>query len=362
MSKQRQAQQKVADSTTNKPHRPLLSFIKISLVSLFVIWLSVTLWEVYRFATSPISTTPDVKPKIIEVTTSQTAKALAYDLAKKGLMPHPDWLSYWMRLKGMDSKLRTGEYRVEPQWTVSELIEHLLQDPPVQHQVTVVPGTTFKALWQKVRQLPNLHHEPDLTPEKLVAQLKLIGKSSAIETLEGQFLPETYAYVKWGDSDLRLLKRMHHGMQQFLAQQWPQREKGLPLKTPYQALILASIVEKETGKAPERPLIAGVFINRLKKRMRLQSDPTVIYGMGDRYDGNIRKKDLRTKTPYNTYRISGLPPTPICLPSKEAILAVLHPAKTKALYFVGKGNGEHQFSNTLKQHNRAVYLYQKRPH
>ena len=346
------------------PHRPIGSFIKLSLFSLLFIWLVVTAWEVYRFLTSPIGTHAKVQPTVIEISPNQTPKGLAAELAKKGLMPHPDWLVYWMRWQGLDRKLRFGEYRVNPQWTVSELMTHLLQDAPVQYEFTLVPGMTFKTLWQKIRQLPKLQHVPDLTPEKLAAQLKLIGnpKVSGAARLEGQFLPETYAYVKWGDSDLQLLKRMHQAMQQFLMQQWSQSAPNLPLKTPYEALILASIVEKETGKASERPLIAGVFINRLKKRMRLQSDPTVIYGMGDAYDGNIRKKDLRTKTAYNTYRMRGLPPTPICMPSKAAMLAVLHPAKTQALYFVGKGNGEHQFSNTLKQHNRAVYRYQKRPH
>jgi len=351
-------------TSTPSPHRPLLSFIKISVFSLFVIWLTVTLWEGYRFVTSPIGTSPQAKAVVIEIQPNQPAKALAYQLAEKGLMAHPEWLSLWMRFKGLDSQLRVGEYLVEPHWTLEQLFDHLLKGQPVQYAFTVVPGITFKQLWQQVQQLPNLQQDANFTPEKLAELLKLpIEDSRTVwQTLEGQFLPETYAYVKWGDSAEKLFLRMHRALRQFLQQQWPNRQANLPLKTPEQALILASIVEKETGQAAERPLIAGVFVNRLNRRMRLQSDPTVIYGMGDQYDGNIRKKDLRTRTAYNTYRISGLPPTPICLASKAAILAVLHPSQTEALYFVGKGNGAHQFSNTLKEHNRAVYRYQKRPH
>jgi len=335
--------------------KPLLNFLFLSLISLLVVWLSVTAWELYRFVTSPIGTYQTAQAQVIEVQPGQSSSGLAQQLAQKGLMPHPKWLAWWMRWQGVDKRLRIGEYRIDPQWTPSELMQHLQKDSSVQYQITVVPGITFQQLWQQVRALPKLPHQSDLTPEKL-------AKTLGVKQLEGWFLPETYAYQKWGDSDLKLFKRMHLAMKKTLDAAWEKREKNLPLKSPYEVLILASIVEKETGQASERPLIAGVFINRLRKRMRLQSDPTVIYGMGELYQGNIRKKDLRTKTAYNTYRINGLPPTPICLPSQSAIEAVVHPAKTQALYFVGKGDGTHQFSNSLKQHNRAVYQYQKKRH
>jgi len=191
-------------------------------------------------------------------------------------------------------------------------------------------------------------------------EAKLQSRLALANALEGQFLPETYFYSA-NQTDESILLRSHKALQKVLNEAWQNRAKDLPLKSPYEALILASIVEKETGHAPERPLIAGVFINRLKKRMRLQSDPTVIYGMGAAYDGNIRKKDLQTKTAYNTYRINGLPPTPIALASADAIRAVMNPAKTTALYFVAKGGGEHAFSNTLVEHNRAVRKYLLKP-
>jgi len=176
---------------------------------------------------------------------------------------------------------------------------------------------------------------------------------------EGRFLPETY-YFPRGTTDVDFLRRAYADMQAFLQQVWAQRDDGLPLKSPYEALTLASIVEKETGVAAERPQIAGVFVRRLKKGMKLQTDPTVIYGMGDRYDGDIRFRDLRTDTAYNTYTRFGLPPTPIAMPGKDAILAVLHPADGKALYFVSRGDGSHHFSSTLEEHNRAVDRYQRK--
>lgn len=332
--------------------KTLKSFILLTVVSIGLIWLTATAWEAYRFWTSPISTTQKQAPVVVEIAEKQSVQSWINQLAKQGLMPHPKWFAWLMRYEGLDKSLRVGEYRIDPRWTPSELIEHLKNDPPVQYHYTLIPGTTFKEMWQAVRTLPNLVKTHDLTPERLKEAL-------AIKTsLEGQFLPETYAYQKWGDSDVKLFRRMHQAMRKTLQEAWESRDKTIPLKTPYQALILASIVEKETGVAAERPMIAGVFMNRLRKKMRLQSDPTVIYGMGEAYDGNIRKRDLREKTVYNTYRINGLPPTPICMPSKASIEAVCHPAKTSALYFVGTGAGKHVFSDTLKAHNRAVRRYQ----
>ncbi|MDZ4210126.1 MAG: endolytic transglycosylase MltG, partial [Methylotenera sp.] len=185
--------------------------------------------------------------------------------------------------------------------------------------------------------------------------LKLMGSEYSIA--EGLFFPDTY-YFDRNTTDTVILKRSYDAMQSKLKVAWERREAGLPYKNSYEALIMASIVEKETGKASERPMIAGVFINRLRIGMRLQTDPTVIYGMGAQYNGNIRKKDLLTDTPYNTYTRNGLPPSPIAMPGMAAIEAALHPEKTKALYFVGKGDGSHAFSNNLEDHNRAVVKYQ----
>jgi len=179
----------------------------------------------------------------------------------------------------------------------------------------------------------------------------------ADEHPEGRFLPDTYHFPK-GTTDLAFLKRAYQAMQGLLDAEWEQRDPGLPLNSPYEALILASIVEKETGLASERPEIAGVFVRRLKKGMKLQTDPTIIYGMGESYKGNIRRRDLKQDTPYNTYLHKGLTPTPISMPGADALHAVLHPKEGKSLYFVAKGEGSHQFSKTLVEHNRAVRKYQ----
>ncbi|MBI3774578.1 MAG: endolytic transglycosylase MltG, partial [Gammaproteobacteria bacterium] len=177
---------------------------------------------------------------------------------------------------------------------------------------------------------------------------------------EGRFLPDTYAFPK-GTTDVDFLRRAYASMHEYLQRAWPERDTNLPLASMNDALTLASIVEKETGAPHERPLIAGVFVRRLQKGMRLQTDPTVIYGLGDRYDGNIRRRDLEAETPYNTYRIKGLPPTPIALPGKDAINAALHPEGGDALYFVARGDGTHEFSSSIEQHNRAVMKYQIKP-
>jgi UPF0755 protein len=223
----------------------------------------------------------------------------------------------------------------------------------LQHDFTIVDGWTFRELREALARADKLKHPgAGLDDAMLMQRLGLPG-----ELPEGRFLPETYAYVK-GDSDLDILKRAHAAMEKTLAALWPQRDPDLPLASPYEALILASIVEKETGRADERAQIAGVFVRRLRYHMLLQTDPSVIYGMGASYDGNIRKRDLTTDTPYNTYTRAGLPPTPIALPGKPAIEAALHPAPGDALYFVARGDGRHVFASSLAEHNRNVACYQ----
>jgi UPF0755 protein len=216
-----------------------------------------------------------------------------------------------------------------------------------------VEGWTFRQLLSALRRHEAVRDTLDgLSDEAIMARLGYPGKHP-----EGRFLPETYQFPR-GTSDLEFLRRAYDGMQRALAAAWQGRAEDLPLDSPHEALVLASIVEKETGLASERARIAGVFVRRLRRGMRLQTDPTVIYGLGEAFDGNLRRRDLAADTPYNTYTRAGLPPTPICLPGKAAIEAVMHPAHGTSLYFVARGDGSHQFSDTLEAHNRAVQKYQ----
>ncbi len=261
------------------------------------------------------------------------------------------WLfKAYLHWQGLDRRIQPGEVRLRSDWDMAQLAEALARGPRVQYRITLIPGITFAEAWRQIRQHPKV--KPVLKDRSAARALL------KVKALEGQLLPETYFFPA-GTTDAQLLRMAHHALWDYLNRKWPQRTPGLPLKTPYEALILASIVEKETGRAEERPLIAGVFINRLRKGMRLQSDPTTIYGLGPAFDGNLTRAHLRQRTPYNTYRIKGLPPTPIALASRQSIDAVLQPARTEALYFVAKGDGTHHFSNTLAEHNRAVRRYQR---
>lgn len=250
-------------------------------------------------------------------------------------------------------KLHAGEYALSAGMTPRDLIANMAAGKVLQRSFTIVDGWNVRELRQALTHADHLRQDgADLDDEALMQKIGAEG-----EVPEGRFLPETYAYVK-GDSDLDILKRAHAAMSKTLDALWQDRDKDLPLATPYDALILASIVEKETGRADERARIAGVFVRRLNIHMLLQTDPTVIYGMGDRYAGNIHRSDLTTDTPYNTYTRVGLPPTPIALPGKPALLAAMHPAAGDELYFVARGDGGHVFSRTLEEHNRNVACYQ----
>lgn len=250
-------------------------------------------------------------------------------------------------------RLHAGEYALTADMTPRDLLLNMAAGKVLQRNFTIVDGWNFRDLRQALAKADRLRQDgANLDDATLMAKIGAPG-----EMPEGRFLPETYAYVK-GDSDLDILRRAHLAMTKMLDTLWPQRDKDLPLATPYDALILASIVEKETGRADERARIAGVFIRRLQTHMLLQTDPTVIYGMGDAYAGNIHKSDLTTDTPYNTYTRPGLPPTPIAMPGKPAIEAALHPAAGSELYFVARGDGSHVFSSTLEEHNRNVACYQ----
>ncbi|WP_028486846.1 endolytic transglycosylase MltG [Thiomicrorhabdus chilensis] len=316
-------------------------------------------YQVRQFLIEPIST--QTQPAVVEIQPGASAASVASQLHQAGLLNSPKWYVWYLRYFDRHGLIKTGEMMIEPSWTVQELTEALIKGETVKYPVTLIAGHTFKETLQQVQALPKI--DKQLSTERLSELYEVFALSNANSSaypfagLEGQFLPETYFYQA-GDSDKDILLRAQTDLQAVLQQAWQNRQQGLPFKSPYEALIMASLVEKETAVAQERTLIAGVFINRLNKRMRLQTDPTVIYGIGPSYDGNIRKRDLLTTTPYNTYRINGLPPTPIALPSREAIEAVMHPDQTKALYFVSKGNGEHYFSETLNEHNRAVRKYQ----
>jgi len=290
---------------------------------------------------------------IIVVQPGTSLRAFARGLYEKDILPDPKSLVWLAHLKGQGRDLKVGEYRFESGISASELLEQVVEGRVIEYPLVLIEGWTFKQMRQALARAPKLNQTLAGLSDK-----EVMGRLNQPRLFpEGRFFPDTYRYPV-GTTDLALLKIAFEKMQRRLEREWEGREPGLPLKDADEALVLASIIEKETGLASERPLIAGVFINRLRKNMRLQTDPTVIYGLGERFDGNLRRRDLRNDTPYNTYTRRGLPPTPIAMPSGEAIRAALHPAQTSALYFVSRGDGSHVFSETLEEHNRAVAKYQ----
>lgn len=265
-----------------------------------------------------------------------------------------EWLFVLLgRSLGKASQIKPGNYQLEHEVSPLQLLNMISKGQIAQSSLTIIEGSTFKQLRDTLNTDSTLRHDSAALSDAEI--LKRIGATESAP--EGLFFPDTYNYDK-GSSDLIVLKRAYQLMQRNLQENWAKRDASLPFDTPYQALILASIVEKETGQPSDRPMIASVFINRLRKNMRLQTDPTVIYGLGDKFDGNLRKRDLTRDTPYNTYTRGGLTPTPIALPGLAALQAALHPAPGKALYFVARGDGSSQFSSSLVEHNNAVNRYQ----
>ncbi len=311
-------------------------------------------YDYNRFTGAPLHVT--APGESIDIARGTGFRNIVADLQQRGVSDANGL--YWrllaeqMRVAG---KLHAGEYAINAGMTPRQLLANMAAGKVLQRNFTIVDGWTFAELRQALGNADKLRHDSVGLDDATV--MKKIG--AAGEAPEGRFLPETYAYVK-GDSDLDILKRAHGAMSKLLGTLWPLRDKDLPLATPYDALILASIVEKETGRADERPRIAGVFVRRLESHMMLQTDPSVIYGMGAQYTGNIHKTDLTTDTPYNTYTRAGLPPTPIALPGKPALEAALHPAAGNDLYFVARGDGGHVFASTLEAHNRNVDCYQRK--
>jgi UPF0755 protein len=292
-------------------------------------------------------------PDIYVVKPGMSLHAFARELSNRGVLPESHSLVWLAHLTGHDRDLKSGEYRFRNGMSARELLEQVIAGRVIEYPVVLVEGWTFRQFLQALAAAPKLTHTlSGLSPAAVMERLGHGG-----EHPEGRFFPDTY-YYSAGQTDAAILANAYDKMQKLLQQQWEARDGNLPYKDPYEALIMASIVEKETGRADERRLIAGVFVNRLRRGMRLQSDPTVIYGLGDRFDGNIRLKDLRHATPYNTYTRAGLPPTPVAMPGRDSVEAVLHPADTRDLYFVARGDGGHVFSETLEEHNAAVVKYQ----
>jgi UPF0755 protein len=322
------------------------------LVVLVVGFLTGALWRDYRcFLSRPIQT--DAERLLFDVPRGTSLRALARRLHEQGLIERPYYFIAMAYLQGDQSRLKAGEYALTPDMTPPRILERLTSGRVVEYSLTLVEGWTFRQALAALdaHEVFSGSKLSERSDAEIMAEL---GRPD--EHPEGLFFPDTYRFPRQTGA-LDILKRALARMDAILAEEWEQRVANLPITTPYEALILASIIEKETGLAVERARISGVFTRRLQRGMRLQTDPTVIYGMGERYDGNIRRADLREATPYNTYVIDGLPPTPIALVGREAIRAALNPEDGEELYFVAKGDGSHVFSRTLDEHNQAVRRY-----
>ncbi|WP_049371393.1 endolytic transglycosylase MltG [Haemophilus parainfluenzae] len=332
----------------------------IFLLILLLILGGVGFWgyqKLTSFVHTPVNVTQD---QLLTIERGTTGSKLAALLEQENILEHADLLPWLLKLQPQLNKVKAGTYSLTGVKTLQDLLDMINSGKEAQFSVKFIEGKTFKE-WRK-----NLENAPHLkqtlqgkTDKEIMALLDIPAVAKAVyewNNMEGWLYPDTYNYTP-NSTDLELLKRSATRLQKALDKAWNERDENLPLADPYQMLILASIVEKETGIAAERPQVASVFINRLKANMKLQTDPTVIYGMGESYTGNIRKKDLETITPYNTYMIEGLPPTPIAMVSESALQAVAHPAKTDFYYFVADGSGGHKFTRNLNEHNKAMQEY-----
>ena len=324
--------------------------VLVLVLSLGAAWL----WmQIDGFLTTPLNLSSPYQ--IFQVPRGATLATIAEDLQASGLIENARYLEWYGRYTGQAHRIRAGEYRLTPELVPETLLALLVSGRSVTYSLTLLEGWNIR----QVRAAVAGH-------EALTQTLDGVGNAELMERLghpgthpEGRFFPDTYQFTR-GMTDLEFLRRAMQTMDRELTEAWENRADELPLENAYEALILASIIEKETGQAGERREIAGVFTRRLHKGMKLQTDPTVIYGMGERFDGNIRRRDLREDTPYNTYVHAGLPPTPICMPGRAALRAAVDPLPGKTLYFVSRGDGSHVFSETLRQHNAAVRKYQLR--
>ena len=332
----------------------------VFLLILLLILSGVGFWgyqKLTEFVHTPVNATQD---QLLTIDRGTTGSKLAALLEQEKILEHADLLPWLLKLQPQLNKVKAGTYSLTGVKTLQDLLDMINSGKEAQFSVKFIEGKTFKE-WRK-----NLENAPHLkqtlqgkSDKEIMALLDIPAVAKAVyewNNMDGWLYPDTYNYTP-NSTDLELLKRSTTRLQKALDKAWNERDENLPLVDPYQMLILASIVEKETGVAAERPQVASVFINRLKANMKLQTDPAVIYGMGESYTGNIRKKDLETMTPYNTYMIEGLPPTPIAMVSESALQAVAHPAKTDFYYFVADGSGGHKFTRNLNEHNKAVQEY-----
>ena len=332
----------------------------VFLLVLLLILSGVGFWgyqKLTEFVHTPVNATQD---QLLTIERGTTGSKLAALLEQEKILEHADLLPWLLKLQPQLNKVKAGTYSLTDVKTLQDLLDMINSGKEAQFSVKFIEGKTFKE-WRK-----NLENAPHLkqtlqgkTDKEIMALLDIPAVAKAVyewNNMDGWLYPDTYNYTP-NSTDLELLKRSTTRLQKALDKAWSERDENLPLEDPYQMLILASIVEKETGIAEERPQVASVFINRLRANMKLQTDPTVIYGMGESYTGNIRKKDLEAMTPYNTYMIEGLPPTPIAMVSESALQAVAHPAKTDFYYFVADGSGGHKFTRNLNEHNKAVQEY-----
>lgn len=296
----------------------------------------------------------DQAPIVFTITPGSGINGAARQIADADVALNPILFALLARSSGKGKRIKAGSYELKPGTTPLRLLDQLVRGEFAQESLTIIEGWSFSQMRQAIAEHNGLQHDTEhWSNDELLGQI-----SKEFVAPEGLFFPDTYLFAK-GASDLQIYRQAFVLMQQRLAAAWSKRDLSLPYKTPYEALIMASIVEKETGQQSERGRVAGVFINRLRSSMPLQTDPTVIYGMGERYQSIIRKSDLQTDTPYNTYTRKGLPPTPIALPGAAALAAVMHPDKTDALYFVARGDGTSYFSSKLSEHNQAVNKYQR---
>lgn len=327
--------------------RSIVAFTSLMVLGLLLIWGGM---HHHILKKKPVV----VNSVTLEIKKGDTLDSVIKQLRAQRIAINSFWFKWHAYRTHLDRMLKVGEYVLNKGATASDILDMLKEGKTRQYAITFPEGWSFKQLFQAIKKCPNLQHT--LAEDELDSVMQKIGSNQTHP--EGQFFPDTYYFEK-NSSDVELLKRAHDKMQKVLATEWQNRDNDVPLQSAYDALILASIIEKETAAAEERKKIAGVFSRRLKKDMLLQTDPTVIYGMGDGYQGDIRRRDLREPTPYNTYVNKGLPPTPIAMPGKAAIHAALHPADGDELFFVARGNGRHAFSADYSTHEKYVTLYQR---
>jgi UPF0755 protein len=342
----------MSNSSPRRPVPHLIHFLVRAVAWLLLLAMTAGALAVYGLYFRSLEFAPS--PRAFNVKSGSSLKAIARELRAAGIVPL-DWPLVWLaRATGRDKAIQAGNYEFGSGLTTAELLAKLTQGDVAQDSITIVEGWNFAQLRAALAENPKITQTLAEVPDADL--LKRVGASETHP--EGLFFPDTY-YFAVGSSDAALLRRAHRTMQERLTAAWTQRATDLPYATPYEALIMASIVEKETGRAGDRPLVASVFVNRLKQGMRLQTDPTVIYGVGSKFEGDLRRRDLTTDTNYNTYTRDGLPPTPIALPGQASLLAAVHPAQSNYLYFVARGDGASVFSTNLADHNRAVAKYQR---